>query len=142
MQSSISLNQGRLILSGKVLLVSCPAEISRSKYSCLTLQVCSLAQMLSPLTSGCTKRYAKSLLSVSCGIVGIDVWNLMHKCTDSICMQDTILREVQRYQQSHIQHGAAYGELDHPSYDSITFKELHMATVSHQVITAALLRLP
>lgn len=48
-------------------------------------------------------------------------------------MQDTILREVERYQRSHIQHGTAYGELDHPSYDSITFRELHMATVSHQV---------
>lgn len=48
-------------------------------------------------------------------------------------VQDTILREVERYQRSHIQHGTAYGELDHPSYDSITFRELHMATVSHQV---------
>lgn len=51
----------------------------------------------------------------------------------STSMQDTILREVERYQQSHIQHSTAYGELDHPSYDSITFQELHMATVSHQV---------
>lgn len=48
-------------------------------------------------------------------------------------MQDTIQREVDRYKQSHIQHGTAYGELDHPSYDSVTFRDLHMATVSHQV---------
>ena len=48
-------------------------------------------------------------------------------------MQDTIQREVDRYKQSHIHHGTAYGELDHPSYDSVTFRDLHMATVSHQV---------
>ncbi|KAL3144950.1 hypothetical protein ABBQ32_003456 [Trebouxia sp. C0010 RCD-2024] len=51
-----------------------------------------------------------------------------------VYQKDTILREVERYQQSHIQHSTAYGELDHPSYDSITFRELHMATVSHQVL--------
>ncbi|KAA6427410.1 MAG: hypothetical protein FRX49_02074 [Trebouxia sp. A1-2] len=48
--------------------------------------------------------------------------------------QDTIQREVARYKQSHIQCGTAYGELDHPSYDSVTFKDLHMATVCHQVL--------
>ena len=59
--------------------------------------------------------------------------NITENQTHYVLMQDTITREVERYQQSHIHQNTAYGELDHPSFESITFKELHMATISHQV---------
>lgn len=62
---------------------------------------------------------------------------LSSSCLHCIRLQDTIQREVDRYRQSHIRCGTAYGELDHPSYDSVTFKDLHMATVSHQVMCAS-----
>ena len=62
---------------------------------------------------------------------------LSSSCLHHTKLQETIQREVDRYKQSHIRCGTAYGELDHPSYYSITFRDLHMATVSHQVICAS-----
>jgi len=61
---------------------------------------------------------------------------LSSSCLHHTKLQETIQREVDRYKQSHIRCGTAYGELDHPSYDSVTFRDLHMATVSHQVMRA------
>uniref|UniRef100_A0A7S1XAC1 Uncharacterized protein n=1 Tax=Tetraselmis chuii TaxID=63592 RepID=A0A7S1XAC1_9CHLO len=45
-------------------------------------------------------------------------------------------REVDRYQRTHIRHGTALGELDHPSYVSPTFRSLNLMNVSHQVLEA------
>ena len=148
-QASISLNQGRLILSGKLLHPITGHDILFS----LSYSVSSTCQtgvapagVLTRANAVTTNKrvYQKvgaeplvmpsSSASLYDGILtGCMMVPLTSDLMGSTSMQDTILREVERYQQSHIQHGTAYGELDHPSYDSITFKELHIATVSHQV---------
>lgn len=89
--------------------------------------------MLSPPTKEYIKRCVLRHLSCPAAQLTLYGGTLTSTIMGSTSVQDTILREVERYQQSHIQHSTAYGELDHPSYDSITFRELHMATVSHQV---------
>ncbi|KAK9818008.1 hypothetical protein WJX72_005645 [[Myrmecia] bisecta] len=43
-------------------------------------------------------------------------------------------QEVLRFYKSHVVPGTAFGELDHPSYRSATFQQLHCATLSHQVL--------
>ena len=47
-------------------------------------------------------------------------------------VQDTLVRDGERYIQNLVNAGGAFGELEHPHYNSPTFRHLHLATISHK----------
>ncbi|GAX75735.1 hypothetical protein CEUSTIGMA_g3178.t1 [Chlamydomonas eustigma] len=47
---------------------------------------------------------------------------------------NVLKREAARFEAERIQNGTAFGEVDHPSYNSCYFRSLNLANISHQVL--------
>lgn len=64
----------------------------------------------------------------------VRVGNACHPSARSVpCpLQEIIEAEVARFYRKLVVEGTAFGELCHPGYTCETYKELHLAAVSHQ----------